>query len=46
MFEMPTEIKKNIAHQWVWVLRERLQQALATVKEHMPGEMLHRKIIL
>ncbi|XP_065927594.1 uncharacterized protein [Magallana gigas] len=43
MFEMPTEMKDIPAHQWVWVLRERLENAHAVVREHMPGEMLLQK---
>lgn len=36
MFEMPTEMKDIPAHQWVLVLRERLENAHAVLREHMP----------
>lgn len=43
MYEMPTEIKEIPAHQWVWILRERLEKAHAIVRDNVKGEMLRQK---
>lgn len=43
MYEMPSEIKEIPTHQWVWILRERLEKAHAIVRDNVKGEMLRQK---
>ena len=43
MYEMPSSFKQVPKHDWVWVMKDRMERAHALVRRHAEGAMLRQK---